>query len=705
MTQFCAQAQLTEHIKTKQRQVGKFDNLSARKVCTSNGNKERLSSECIAKWVKNCSKRILTDPELSVLAKGLNYAVSPKELPVVDVITATEVGCRNLTPDKASELRAKVNTVLTNTKKVEHNLNKDEFKALDDLRKDKSIKILPADKGRCAVILDTEEYVQKCNALLDDTNTYSKLKRDPTQKYKKQLIELLKQLKGKGSLDDSLYRRLYPTTDTPPKFYGLPKIHKQNNPLRPIVSSIGSISYNCAKYIAEILNPIVGKTEHHIKNSQQFADIIKHYRVEDDEELRSYDVSALFTSVPVDNALEIIKNKLANDNTLADRTKLTPEDVTILLEFCLKCTYFVYNDQYYLQVHGAAMGSPVSPIVCNLYMEDLEARALATAEHPPGWWFRYVDDTHTKQKKAHIDSFSDHINSLDPHIKFTSEPEENGALAFLDTLTVRQPDGSLKVKIYRKPTHTDQYLNFQSNQPLEHKLGVIRTLHHRANTVITDELDKTEEKQHINKALRNCGYPKWAIDKAVKPKATRDNSATDRNTPLNTPRTFIAIPYVKGISEKLKRIYNSYGICAHVKPVNTIRQSLCAPKDKTKKGDICGPIYHIECGGLTGTDCKESYIGETERNLKTRFLEHRRPSSTTSEVAKHIHIESPGHKVDLEKVKILDREDNWFSRGVKESIYIRALKPSLNRDGGRHNLPHIWDNVIRSRSTSRDLSQ
>ena len=114
-----------------------------------------------------------------------------------------------------------------------------------------------------------------------------------------------------------------------------------------------------------------------------------------------------------------------------------------------------------------------------------------------------------------------------------------------------------------------------------------------------------------------------------------------------------------------------------------MRQFLVAPKDKSEKKDITGPIYSIHCQGQTNRgQCEEFYIGKTERSLKARFLEHRRPSSTSSEVSQYIRIESPGHKIDLEKVKILDREPRWFERGVKEAIYIRINQPTLNKDGG-----------------------
>ena len=100
--------------------------------------------------------------------------------------------------------------------------------------------------------------------------------------------------------------------------------------------------------------------------------------------LSSYDVSALFTSVPIDPALKIIKDLLVKDPTLQDRTVIGIDDIILLLEFCLKNTYFSFQDQFFEQVEGVAIGSPVSPIVANLYMEYLEQKALSTAPHPPG---------------------------------------------------------------------------------------------------------------------------------------------------------------------------------------------------------------------------------------------------------------------------------------------------------------------------------
>jgi hypothetical protein len=502
----------------------------------------------------------------------------------------------------------------------------------------------------------------------------------------KALSDCLQEMKDDKTIDWKLHKQLYPTTNSPPKFYGLPKIHKTNMPLRPIVSSVGSLSYNSAKYLSTVLSPMVGKTEHFVKNSKHFATLIKNKQVEEDEVLISYDVSALFTSVPVDRALDIIHNKLLGDPELTTRTTMSPQQVTRLLGLCLNCTYFVLEGNFYQQIHGAAMGSPVSPIVCNLYMEHFEEQALRTAPHPPGWWFRYVDDTHTKQKVEHVEEFTEHINSIDPDIKFTMEKEENGSLAFLDINTIRKPDGSLKITIYRKPTHTDQYLDFNSHHPNEHKLSVVRTLFGRAKSIISEEQDLNLEMQHVSQALTKCHYPEWALKKgreqAIKPKSDTESKRVPGQA---KSKGNVVLPYIQGTSEQLRRAFLKHKISVSFKPHKTLGQLLVHPKDKPDKKDICGLIYHIKCDGHPKEQCSMDYIGETERNLKARFMEHRRPSSTSSEVSRHIHDCKPDHTITMENVRILDREPSWFERGVREAIYIRALRPALNKDGAATN--------------------
>lgn len=270
------------------------------------------------------------------------------------------------------------------------------------------------------------------------------------------------------------------------------------------------------------------------------------------------------------------------------------------------------------------------------------------------------------------------------------EREQDNKIAMLDTLIEKREDGTLKFQVYRKPTHTDQYLQFDSHQPLEHKLGVIRSLTHRAKTLTTEEQDKDKEIQHIKKVLSISGYKKWSWDlpgnKKILPHP-RNNSTKALG--------HVTIPYIRGISEAISRKFRSYGISTHTRPINTLRSQLCHPKDKEPINNRCGVVYQIECN-----KCEARYVGETERALKQRISEHRRTDSPVGQ-----HMRDNLHELEQSNVTILDRESRWFERGVREAIEIRGRSPSLNRDQGRHQLPNIYNSLIQqSRDTqvSRD---
>ncbi len=195
------------------------------------------------------------------------------------------------------------------------------------------------------------------------------------------------------------------------------------------------------------------------------------------------------------------------------------------------------------------MGSPVSPTVANLFMEHFEAQAISRTPNPPRFWARYVDDTFVVHKKDQIDSFTGHINGIHPAIKFTIEREDDNKLAMLDTLVHRQDDCSLKTTVYRKATHTDQYLSFQSHHPLQHKLGVIRTLYHQADTVISDQLDIVKEKEHLQDALKICGYDEWTFKIVDRSKSgTRPHKSNKRTIFKGS----VTLPYIQGVSEGMR---------------------------------------------------------------------------------------------------------------------------------------------------------
>ena len=167
--------------------------------------------------------------------------------------------------------------------------------------------ILPADKGRANVVMDKTEYEEKVNTMLNDAHTYEKLQADPTSSYKRKLIEKLTKLNEDSKITEDQYKYLYPTSEATPRLYCTPKIHRANNPLRPIVDYTGSIGYNTSRALADLLGPLVGTTEHHVKNSRELAEELSSVTLEQEHIFNSHDVVSLFTKTPIQETLTIIK--------------------------------------------------------------------------------------------------------------------------------------------------------------------------------------------------------------------------------------------------------------------------------------------------------------------------------------------------------------------------------------------------------------
>ena len=229
-----------------------------------------------------------------------------------------------------------------------------------------------------------------------------------------------------------------------------------------------------------MLKPLVGNSAHHIENSKDLVQKLEEIVVEEGEILTSFDVTALFTSVPGDEVVTMAIQRAKIDPTWNTRTKMTPEEFGDLLTMVIKTTYFKYNGNIYEQTFGMSMGSPLSPVLSNLFMEEFEKKALSTAPHPPKYWGRYVDDTGVVGRGEHQQELFDHINKQHDSIGFTIEREdENNSLPMLD-LRMERKDDKIITDIYRKPTHTDHYLQWSSHHPVQQKLGVVKALMHRA---------------------------------------------------------------------------------------------------------------------------------------------------------------------------------------------------------------------------------
>ncbi|XP_068691404.1 uncharacterized protein [Montipora foliosa] len=298
------------------------------------------------------------------------------------------------------------------------------------------------------------------------------------------------------------------------------KHHKQGNPVRPIVSSIGSALYNTSKFLTDILSPLQNSNGFSVPNSAKFAEQISNVDIQDDEVMLSFDVVSLFTVIPVDKACDYISNKLLKDNSLPSRTSLDSNEIISLLKFILSNNYFIYDDKIYKHIHGCAMGSPVSPVVANLCMEAIEEMAINTSEVQSKVWKRYVDDSFCIIKRDAVNSFHTTLNSIDPHISFTIEEESDQQIAFLDTLVSRK-DNTITIHVYRKATHTDRYLDLSSHHDKRHKISTAETLLHRAIKLPSTPQGKNTEINHVFDALRANNYPSFVISNILKQKFSK----------------------------------------------------------------------------------------------------------------------------------------------------------------------------------------
>ena len=296
---------------------------------------------------------------------------------------------------------------------------------------------------------------------------------------------------------------------------------------------------------------------HHLKHTP-FHPTVTGRRMELGEVITSFDVKALFTSVPVAPSIQIVKQKLQQDPTLPQRTSMSIQQITTLLEFLLTSTYFLFQGKYFEQVQGAGMGSPISPLIANLFMDEFEVKALSTCPHPPSLWLRFVDDTFAITKAEHSQALLHHINGQDPHIQFTVEPTKQGSLPFLDNLVTIEPNNTFSTTVYRKPTHTDQYLHWDTNHHFTAKQSVYNTLAHRAKVVFSSQDTLDKELQQIETTLQACQFPNRALNqwehRFLSSNQSNNNNNTNQDANPTKRNITIVVPFIPGTSEKFKRL-------------------------------------------------------------------------------------------------------------------------------------------------------
>ena len=303
---------------------------------------------------------------------------------------------------------------------------------LKRLRQNRDIIISKPDKGMGTVLFDKTDCITKMYNILDDHSKFQKLSSiyDSTDKVEQQLTDMLKSLKINNIITCSQFDNLKPTGSRIPRLYGLPKVHKPGVPLRQVLDMFGSPYHAVAKWLAEILKPVHRElTRYSVRDTFDFIERIKDKNV-NDKTMFSLDVSSLFTNVPLVETVNFICDYITENRFNIGLP------VTTLKELILRCTMniqFQFNKELFSQVDAVAMGSPLGPILADIFMAKLENGKCKEFISKFEVYLRYMDDTFIIcDPSIDINTIIPNFNSAHDAIQLSHEVEQNNRLSFLD---------------------------------------------------------------------------------------------------------------------------------------------------------------------------------------------------------------------------------------------------------------------------------
>ena len=646
----------------------------------------------------------MTEQECFALSLGINFSLPPKHVDKELIFLGFESFYKQLcllkprSADKETATKVNLSSLAYNYSKSKPDksslLDFSEIrKVIKDLKNDNNLIITKPDKGNGCVLLNKSDYLGKMNDIMSDSTKFNLLGKatevDNIDKVEMEIIKFLKQLLFKNEISDSLFNLIKPVGSVTPRLYGLPKIHKENIPLRPILSMVNSAQHKLAKFLNMTLEPVLKYfSEYSLKDSFTFVDKIKDMEAQNTF-IASFDVKSLFTNVPLEEVIEICVDTLYK----ISNPTVSRKNFKKLLKLATSGVKFSFNSLIYSQKDGIAMGSPLGPTLANIFMGYIELKVIPTFKNKLVY-LRYVDDCFVLVRREKImDEFFNVLNNAHEAINFTIEKEKNDELAFLDVL-VKRKENRFLTTVYRKKTFTGCYLNFQSSCSLKRKINLIRTLCHRAHRICSPELLLNEIKQ-IKLLLNKNGYPQELVNKTIQLHLKN----LDKTKTIG-PKKFtvtLKVPFINKSSEilekKIKHLIRNTYYAANPRVVFTSKPLLTpGGKDPISIFNKSMVIYQYNCC------CTASYIGLTTRQLRKRIKEHIPKSlesfcclenkdiipakvlnvAKRSSIAQHL-INNPtcANNYDMNRFKIIKNCNNVFDLIKLEAICILLRKPVL----------------------------
>ena len=609
-------------------------------------------------------------------------------------------------------------------KNTRPNITREEREAIRQLKDNNNIIIRPADKGGAIVILDLDDYINEGLRQLNDTNVYRKLSGNPTLNFNRDINNFIVTMYNYGHLTSSDKKSLITTQARTPVMYFLPKLHKANRPGRPIVSAVNSPTDLLSAFIDAHLKPIVPTIPSYIKDTTDFLRKLRTVSFSRNDILVTVDVKSLYTNIPHMDGIAAAKKVLNLRDNKHPHTWLLLK----LIHLVLTSNGFSFNNEFYLQTSGTAMGTKMAPNYANIFMYIFESDILDTAPLKPKVWWRFIDDIFLvwPHGTETLTTFLRFLNEKHNTIQFTWE-YSSSEIHFLD-VTIKLHNGNYSTTLYTKPTDGHTYLQYGSSHPAHCKKSLPYSQAIRIRRICSNINDYDIQTDLLTNYLSRCGYPRPLLIKSIE-KARR----LDRETLLQykvhessppkmnlittfNPRSPINIDELKAnwnildTNSETKYLFNSIVSIVYRRSQNLKDILVHSDLNHQKPNLGCKPCNKpcVTCAFMDTTDifrsrhtkityhirqdidcqthnviyliycnhCLIQYIGQTSQTLNKRIQQHRSDINLKKDTSISQHFNTTNHDVNNLRVIGIQRlrRNNTSIRLATESIWIAEIK-------------------------------
>ena len=576
---------------------------------------------------------------------------------------------RDISDETITDINIKTLNYIKKCKKMKASKN---IQLTKKYLKENDLLAVPFDKGIGICIMQKDLYHEKLGKIInlpqfEKVVKKRKNEKSPVLKEEERVRNILKSLKTEGKITDELYDSLCPRGSQPARLYGLAKVHKKDTPVRPVLSMPGSAYHKVAEAVAEWLSVVPDCKIN--SSTKTISDSLKSVKLNDDEELVSFDVTSLYTNVPVQEAINVCTEKLYNLEE--EHHPPVDKETFMMLANIASCNVVMSTHEgFYRQIDGLAMGSPPAPHLANGWLSQYDNIIKGDAK----LFTRYMDDILRDIKTQEIDNKLEEINNLHPSLKFTMEREENGSIPFLD-MQILHHKRDLSSTWYNKPTDTGLIMNYHALAPKRYKHSVVSGFVHRIYRACSSWQLFHESLEKAKCVLERNQYPPTFYEPIIKQTldtilATTEVTSSTSPDQTNAEKKQVFVQYRGKVSEdyarSLHRIQAPCTLIMTLRKLKTVLPSLKTPVPKMFRS---GVVYKLTC-----PRCTACYVGQTSRHLQSRFKEHVQNQGPVKQ-----HLERCDITLSEDDVDILQQTSRGESHLLTlEALHIQELKPEIN---------------------------